>query len=201
LLADGAADGPGAPLLRNNLVFFGAVAAAVVIVLLLVRLLFRRTPEVVDPEAGMMEDLTAYPPPPALTGRQRLTVQGQPVRVRFVVVAPVARQGIEVEGGFETLLDLVVRGLGAAARQDQARVRTWPLGLSRQGFTPMFFRRTRRPEPACTPSRWILLAGPARSGVQQVLLGLALWADEPNPLGNVALQANEWNEWLRWEAV
>jgi hypothetical protein len=148
----------------------------------------------------MTEDLTAYPPPPSAAGQQ-LTVQGLPVRVRLVVVAPVGRQSVDGGGGVEPLLDRVVRGLGTAVRQDQARVRTWPLGLSNAGFTPTFFRRTLRPEPAGTPSHWILLAGPARAGTQPILLGLALLADEANRMGNVAVQQNRWNEWLRMETV
>jgi hypothetical protein len=130
-----------------------------------------------------------------------VAVQGQPVRVRLAVVAPVGRQKVAEDGALEPLLDRVVGSLGAAVRQDRARVREWPLGLSNAGFTPAFFRRVRRPEPAGTPSHWILLAGPARAGAQQVLLGLALWADEPNLMGNMAVQQGEWNELLRLEAV
>jgi hypothetical protein len=146
--------------------------------------------------------LAAYPPPPLLPGvARRLTVQGLPVRVRLAVVAPVGQPKAVEDGAVEPLLDLVVRGLGAAVIQDRARVREWPLGLSKTGFPPTFFRRVQRPEPAGTPSHWVLLAGPARAGAQQVLLGLALWADEPNPLGNLAVQPGEWNQLLRLEAV
>jgi hypothetical protein len=198
LLAD-LAPWPGPPLQRNNLVFYGAIAAGAIAVLLFLMLLRRKKPKV-DPETGMTEDLASYPPPPGAGSRQ-LTVQGQPVRVRLAVVAPVGRQEAIEGGAVEPLLDRVVRGLGAAVRQDRARVRPWPMGMSREGFTPVFFRRTLRPEPAGTPSHWILLAGPARAGGQQVLLGLALWADKPNLMGNVAVQQGEWNELLRMEAV
>jgi hypothetical protein len=191
---------PGEPLQGNNLVFYGAVAAAAVALLLLL-LFLRRRPAPVDPEAGLAEDLATYPPAPGAAGPKQLTVQGQPVRVRLAVVAPVGRQKAAEDGAVEPLLERVVRGLGAAARQDRARVREWPPGLSSAGFTPAFFRRVVRPEPAGTPSHWILLAGPARAGARQVLLGLALWADGPNRMGNVAVQQDEWNELLRLETV
>ncbi len=195
------APGPvGAPLIGNNLVFYGALAAALVVLVLLV-LLRRRKPGTIDPEAGMSEDLAAYPPPPPAPGPRRLTVQGLPVRVRLAVVAPVGRPKAVEDGAVEPLLEFVVRGLGAAVSQDRARVREWPLGLSKAGFTPTFFRRVQRPEPAGTPSHWVLLAGQARAGAQQVLLGLALWADEPNLLGNLAVQPGEWDQLLRLEAV
>jgi hypothetical protein len=199
MLADLAPGWPGQPLEKNNLVFYGAIAAAAIGLLLLI-LFFRRKPKV-DPEAGMTEDLALCPPPPAAAGPRRLTFQGFPVRLRVVVVAPVGRQSADMGNGVGPLLDSVVRGLGAAARQDQARVRQWPLGMSREGFTPQFFRRTLRPEPNGTSSRWILLAGPVRVGGQQVLLGLALWAEKVNQVGNVAVQQNEWNELLRMETV
>ncbi|MGH7441074.1 MAG: hypothetical protein ACREKE_00215, partial [bacterium] len=76
---------------------------------------------------------------------------------------------------------------------DRPRVRIWPGQLSHQGFAPTFFRLTHRPEAAGKPSPWVLAAGPVRLGEQQFLLGLALCADSPITVDNLALQANEWN--------
>jgi hypothetical protein len=197
VLARGWPKEPGSPLIGNNLVFYGAVGAAVLVLLLFI-LWLRRRPAKHDPEAGMSEELADYPPPPQAAGRQ-LTLQGRPVRVRLVVVAPVGRQQVAKDGAIEPILDGVVRGLGAVTQQDKARVRLWPLGMSNVGFTPAFFRRVRRPEPAGSPSHWILMAGPARAGAQQILLGLALLADEPNTVGNVAVQPDGWHELLSLE--
>jgi hypothetical protein len=192
---------PGAPLVGNNLVFYGALAAGLIAFVLLILFLRPRRKALLDPEAGMAEDLASYPPSPEGVGPQRLMVQGLPTRVRLAVVAPVGAPKVAEDGNVEPLLDRVVRGLGTAVSQDRARVRQWPLGLSRAGFMPTFFRRVHRPEPAGTPSHWVLLAGPARAGTQQFLLGLALWADEPNLLGNLAVQQGEWNALLRVEAI
>src|SRR5437870_3255983 len=43
----------------------------------------------VDSEAGLKEKLGDYPPPPGLPGARRLTVEGEPARLRLVVAAPV----------------------------------------------------------------------------------------------------------------
>jgi hypothetical protein len=183
-------------------VFYGAAAGAVVLVVALVAVLIgRRKRPAHDPEAGMGEDLAEYPPPPPLKASKQLTLQGHPVRVRLVVVAPVGRRTVADDGHVEPLLDMVVPGLGAAVSQDKARVRQWPLGLSVTGFEPMFFRRVRRPEPPGRRSRWILLAGHTRAGSRPLLLGLALWLEQPSDVGNVAVGPEEWNDLLRVEAV
>jgi hypothetical protein len=188
-------------LIKPGHVLLGAIGVGVLLLLLVVAMLRRKKPKGIDPEAGMAEDLRAYPPPPAQKAPRPLTVQGQPVRVRLVVLAPVGRQVLAADGDVQPILDKVVRGMGLAARYDQPEVRVWPLGMSNVGFTPMFFRRVLRPQPAGTPSNWILLAGEARAGAQRVLLGLALWSEQPTKMGNVAVQPDEWNELLRTEAA
>jgi hypothetical protein len=190
-------------LLKNGPLVWGIAGAGILVVLLLMllRLRSRTAPKRIDPEAGMAEDLAMYPPAPQQVGPRQLTVQGQPVRVRLIVLAPVGRTVISQDEPIEPLLDHIVRGMGQAAQYDQPHVRVWPLGMSNAGFTPMFFRRTKRPQPAGRPSNWILLAGQARAGAQQVLLGLALWSDEPTTMGNVAVKPEDWSEVLRTEEV
>ena len=84
----------------------------------------------------------------------------QPVRLRYVVVAPVGKKPI---GKVDSVLEQVFRGLGEVAIDDHPRVRLWPPQLSTAGFAPTFFRLTKRPDPPGRASRWILLAGPARA--------------------------------------
>jgi hypothetical protein len=43
----------------------------------------------------------------------------------------------------------------------------------------------------------VRVAGQARVGSQPVLLGLALYADDPTRLDQVVLQPNDWTEALR----
>ena len=148
----------------SPLLLYGGAAAGVLLLLLIVAALMRRGgKKKVDPEGGLGEDLSEYPPP-GKSGPHRLTVHGRPVRLRLVVVAPVGKRRIAEGGEVEALLDQVLRGLGQVARQDRPRVRVWPPQLSQQGFAPTFFRRTQCPDRDGKPSHWLLAAGPARAG-------------------------------------
>ncbi|HEY7312069.1 MAG TPA: hypothetical protein VH643_22080 [Gemmataceae bacterium] len=186
---------PGPPLIGNNLVFYAALGGGLLALLLLILWVRRGRRAPVDPESGLLEDLSTYPPPGP--GPRRLFLRGEPMRLRLVVVAPLGKRPLPADGAIEPLLDEVLRGLGEIARQDRPRIRIWPAQLSHQGFGPTFFRLTRRPEPAGRPSCWVLMAGPVRGGAQQFLLGLALCADEPSNLGNLPVQATEWDQVLR----
>jgi hypothetical protein len=95
------------------------------------------------------------------------------------------------------LLDQVVPGLGVIAANDQPRVRAWPPQLSQQGFGVAFQRHTRRPEPEGEPSHWLLVAGRAQVGRQNVLLGLALWLDQPTVMKHVLLEPHQWLDVVR----
>ena len=53
------------------------------------------------------------------------------------------------------------------------------------------------PEPDGRPSRWVLAAGPARSGKQQLLLGVALLTDEETTIGRLTLEPPRWSEIFR----
>lgn len=163
--------------------------------LTLILSLFRRKPaEVSDP---LREKLAEYPPAPPGTGDRRLTVEGVPVRMRLVVLAS-AGQGSHVN--METanaILDQVLPGLGDLAAQDKPRVRIWPQQLSYEGFAQTFHRSTPIPEGDKVPSPWVLLAGRAKLGKHQVMLGLALQAIKPTTVGRVRLDAHQWTTMLR----
>lgn len=195
LQADALPGPPGLPLIGNNLVFYAAVGGAVLLLLLLILWVRRGRRPRLDPEAGLIENLGDYPP--AGPGPQRLFLQGQPVRLRLVVLAPMGKRPLPANGAVEPLLDQVLRGLGDIARQDRPRLRVWPPQLSAQGFGPTFFRLSRRPEQAGKPTPWVLAAGPVRAGGQQFLLGVAVCGEGPIEFGNVSLQANQWNEIFR----
>lgn len=149
-----------------------------------------------DPEGGLAEDLSEYPPPPKASS-QRLLVQGQPMRLRLVVIAPVGKKPFAKDGNVEPVLDDVVPGLGDVAAADKARIRVWPPQLSAPGFPPTFWRLTER--PAKQANNWVLVAGSAKANGQPILLGLALWTDKPTKKGQLVLQPNDWSEALRVE--
>jgi hypothetical protein len=180
---------------NQTLMLWGAGAAALAVALfVVVRWLRRKKP--VDPEEGLAEDLASIGPPERGRRHYRLLVYGQPVRLRLAVVAPVGKNPL---GKVDSVLEQVLRGLGEAALDDKPRLRAWPPQLSVAGFAPTFFRRTRRPDPPGGPSRWILLAGPARAGGARVLVGLAVYADAPSTTGLLTLGETQWADVLRVE--
>jgi hypothetical protein len=145
----------------------------------------------------LQERLEDLPPPPALTGDRRLTVEGVPVRVRLVVIAAAGTDVVVTEPMAPQLLNQLVAGLGEIVLQDQPRTRVWPPQLSYEGFANTFHRSTPLPEGEGNLSRWVLVAGRGRIGKQQVLVGLGLLALQPTTVGRLRLDAHQWNTFLR----
>jgi hypothetical protein len=199
-----AAAPPGQNLLQSidaqNLMLYGAIAVGILLLLVVLIFLMSRGKKRVNPESGLDEDLSEYPPAPGKPGSRRLTVHGRPVRLRLVVVGPVGKRNI-AEDGAEALLDEVLRGLGRIAQEDKPRIKIWPPQLSQQGFAPTFFRMTHCPDRAGKPSHWLLAAGPSRAGGRPVLLGLAMWADDKGPMEQTILTETAWDEALQIKSV
>jgi hypothetical protein len=179
----------------NKMVLYGGAAAGGLL-LLFILVFLSRGKKKVDPETGLGEDLAAIPAPAKGPRHYQLMVMNQPVRLRLVVVAPMGKKTI---GKVDSALEQIFRGLGEVAIDDKPRVRIWPAQLSAQGFAPTFFRLSKRPDPDGKPSRWILLAGPARAGSTPVLLGLAVQADSATKLGLMTMTETKWGEVLRVE--
>jgi hypothetical protein len=177
--------------------------AAMVLLLLLwavidrsLRALFRRRPtSLEEADRAFSENLASYPLPPAQS--PRLTLYHLPVHLRLVVMAAIGTDKRVEEAAALQLLDRIVPGLGAIAVQQQARIRIWPPQVSQQGFTLAFHRRTQRPDAEGEPSNWVLAAGRAQSGRQAILLGLALWTEEPTTIGRLAIDNYQWLDVLR----
>lgn len=178
----------------NNLLLYGGLGAAAVLLLLIVlfRVLGRKKQH--DPEDNLGEDLAAIPPVGKGHRHYELLILNTPARLRLVVVAPVGKRTV---GKVDSALEQVFRGLGEVAIDDKPRVRIWPAQLSTAGFAPTFFRRTRRPDADGKPSRWVLLAGPARAGSTPVLLAIAAQTDTPTTLGLITMTETKWAEVLR----
>ncbi|MBY0522651.1 MAG: hypothetical protein K2R98_04610 [Gemmataceae bacterium] len=168
-----------------------------VLLLWLLRFYFRAPRQTPDPERVLREDLAAYPAAPGGPGPHRLRIHGEPVRLRLVVVAPVGKQTAILPDEVESILDQVLRGVGAVVQHDRPRVRVWPPQLSNRGFAPTFHRLVSKPDAEGSPSHWVLLAGPAKAGNTPVLLGLACWADESSTLGRLTVEPDRWRETLR----
>src|SRR5262249_36301579 len=157
------------------------------------------------------EDLTAYAPSTGsalvLTSQhavddnvpRRLLLEGVPVGLRLVVVAPLGMNATIQEEHVDDLLNLAVWGLGLLTRQEKAQIKIWPPQLSAHGFAAVFHRMVHRPEAEGEPSNWILLAGHTPPRPRPNLIGLACWTEEKTTIGRVVLQPNEWTNWLRIE--
>ena len=120
-----------------------------------------------------------------------------PVRLRLVVLAPAGAERHIDPHEARLILERIVPRLGSVVDSDFPRIRVWPGQLSHKGFSSAFHRHTRKPDPEGAPLRWILVAGRARIGKQPVLVGLGLWADKPNTMGRITLDAHQWMDVLR----
>ncbi len=143
------------------------------------------------------EDLASIPPAPPHSGDMRLTVEGIPVRLRLVIVAPAGTTYTIGQEMIPALLDRVVPGLAEAIKRDRPEVRIWPGQLSTEGFANAFHRNTPVPEGEKSPSRWVLLAGRGDLGGRQVMVGLGLQAVKPHTIGRRTLKPHEWATALR----
>jgi len=164
------------------------------------RVLFKRRRRAIDYDKPLRQELDQCPLPTRPPGPCELLVYHLPVRLRLVIVAPGGKD-IDVDpSAVGALLERLVPGLGAVAANDGPLVRIWPAQLSHQGFINSFHRCTIKPEREGAPSRWVLVAGRIVLAHQPVLLGLGLWADEPNTLGRLNLEPHQWLDVLRLRA-
>jgi hypothetical protein len=143
------------------------------------------------------EQLGTYPPLKANSADRRLLVEGLPVRLRLVVIAPAGTDSDMDEDDVEKMLDRLLPGLGEICRQDRPRVRFWPTQISGEGFANLFHRNTVIPEGEREPSPWVCLAGRVKAGPYRVMLGLAVQALKPNTLGRRTVGPDEWGTVLR----
>ncbi len=192
--------------LRNRLpleawwgILAGAALLALLVLWLMLRSLFRggkKQKTGVFQQEETSEDLSRYPPLNRPPGANVAAVYNVATRLRLVVVAPVGKQPIDPTS-VEAMLDLVVPGLGQVARDDKPRVRVWPPQLSHHGFGATFNQMTQTFEVEGEPSHWILVAGRAQVGKQPVALGLAFWAEQPNTVGRLNIEAHQWLDMVR----
>src|SRR5262245_32390828 len=191
----------GAKSFLENGGWYGVLGFFALVILLLVWAILSRMGSLFEarkkePKEDLTEDLAALPAAAPSTGDRRLTIDGVPVRVRLVVVAPTGETELSSRQAFN-LLDKVVTGLGDVASNDKPRIRVWSKQLSYEGFANTFHRSTPIPEGERKPSRWVLVAGRAKAGSDQIMIGLGLQAIKPTTLGRRTLKAHEWAETFR----
>lgn len=148
---------------------------------------------------ALEEDLETYPAPPPRTGDRRLLVEGVPVRIRLVVVAPAgsaAEERLDLDR-LDKVLERVVPGMGAVFKEDKPRVKGWSRQVSYQGFAAQFFHSVKVPEEEGELTPWVLVAGRVKLKEFQMMLGFALLALKPTTVGQRTLDAHQWESVLR----
>ncbi len=70
---------------------------------------------------SLEEDLATYPPAPTSSGDRRLMVEGVPVRLRLVVIAPAGKLSEFDPEQLEPTLEQILPGLGQICKYDKPR--------------------------------------------------------------------------------
>ena len=180
----------------SNMIIYAAAGLGALVVLFVLFKIVTGKKKHPNLEKGQGETLADYPPPPPV-GPKQLHVNGVPARVRLVVIAPAGHQQAVTADDAAQILNDVRKGLGNLLKSDRPRVKIWPAQLTLPGFAPTFHRLVVAPAAGGKPSRWVKVAGVARVGGKPVLLGLALYADEPTKLGELKLDHTDWAETLQ----
>jgi hypothetical protein len=169
---------------------------ALSILLAILKFLFGRKKKVSTP--NLEEDLTEYPDLKASTGDRQLRVEGVPVRLRLVVVAKAGTAADDIDlDELGDILEKIVPGLKTIYKADKPRVKQWPAQVSYQGFATHFHRNMLTGEKEGKESRWVLVAGRAKLGKNQIMLGLAMQSIKTNIIGNLTVDSHQWASTLR----
>jgi hypothetical protein len=182
-------------LISLGILLIGALAVLAVLAVF-IRVVFGR--KKAKPQTpSLEEDLATYPPAPTSSGDRRLMVEGVPVRLRLVAIAPAGKQSEFDPEQLEATLEQILPGLGQVCKYDKPRVRVWPMQVSYEGFAKHFHRNTLVPHIEGGLSPWVVVAGRAKLGKNQVMVGLAMQAIKPTTVGRLTLEAHEWESKLR----
>jgi hypothetical protein len=161
------------------------------------KLFGRPREKVPDSDEGLRIDLAGCPPAPGEPADPCLAFYHYPVRLRLVVVAGVGKDETVSVQSAAGLLDRVVPGLGKVVEHDRPFVRAWPGQISRPGFANTVHRCTVTGDREGEPSHWIVVAGRIQVGKVPLLVGLAMWTDEPLVIERLTLEPHQWRDVLR----
>lgn len=178
----------------------GVVCVGAVIVLLLLLAIFRflfggRSKKGAGP--NLIENLQEYPDLKPSTGDRQLRIEGVPVRMRLIVVAPAGTASEVDVDELAEVLEKILPGLGEIYKHDKPRVKVWPKQVSYQGFATHFHRCAVTGVEDGVQTRWVKIAGRAKLGKFQIMLGLALQSVKPNTVGRRTVDSHEWATVLR----
>jgi hypothetical protein len=161
------------------------------------KFLFGARPHQPAVDKSLIEKLSEYPDLKPSSGDRQLRIEGVPVRLRLIVVAPAGTASeIDVDD-LAKVLDQILPGLGGIYQYDKPRVKVWPTQVSYQGFANHFHRNTETGAAEGEDTRWAMIAGRVKVGTTQFMLGLALQSIKPNTVGRRTVDSHEWASVLR----
>jgi len=163
----------------------------------LARLLFGGGGKKAGKEQKLEERLAEYPDLKSSSGDRQLRVEGVPVRLRLVVVAPAGTASEVDVDELAEVLEKILPGLGDIYKYDKPRVKVWPKQVSYQGFANHFHRNMITGAKEGEQTRWVTIAGRVKLGKFQIMLGLALQSIKPNTVGRRTVDSHEWASLLR----
>ncbi len=174
------------------------VGSVIVLMLLaaIVRFLFGGRAKKTESK-DLTENLQEYPDLKSSTGDRQLRVEGVPVRMRLVVVAPAGTASEVDVNELASIFEKILPGLGEIYKHDKPRVKVWPKQVSYQGFATHFHNCTETGVEEGVQTRWVMVAGRAKLGKFQIMLGLALQGIKPNTVGRRTVDSHEWATVLR----
>ena len=146
---------------------------------------------------NLIENLKEFPDLRTSTGDRQLRVEGVPVRLRMVVVAQAGTESEVDLDELATVLDKILPGLGDIYKHDKPRIKEWPRQVSYQGFATHFHRNMETGAKEGEQTRWVTVAGRAKVGKNQIMLGLVLQSIKPNTVGPRTVDSHEWATVLR----
>jgi hypothetical protein len=168
----------------------------ILVLVTIVKLLFGRKAKPAEPK-NLVENLDEYPNLKSTSGDRQLRVEGVPVRLRLVVVAPAGTASEFEVDELAELLEKVLPGLGEIYKNDKPRVKVWPTQVSYKGFATHFHKNMKTGAEEGELTRWVLVAGRAKLGKQQIMLGLGMQTIKPNTVGRRTVDSHEWANVLR----
>ncbi|MEK6234331.1 MAG: hypothetical protein N2C14_06445 [Planctomycetales bacterium] len=125
-----------------------------------------------------------------------------PVRVALIVFAPLGRSStLTVTDGLTGLADELCHGLGAAVETHRPKMTLWPPQLASSGFSSLFFGKLKLPGKRGKGTPWCAMSGRCQLNGQNMMVGMAFRAGEPNSLGEILLESEyAWREALKIDA-
>lgn len=129
----------------------------------------------------------------------QLELYNIPVRLTALVYAPTGKGDILNKNvNAAVLAERILPGLGDVVDWHKPKIFRWPNQLSTTGFAHTFFTSAPLPGEYGRGTPWSIVAGRFVAGDKNMLVGLIVYADYPNNMGQYIVQRpGQWLDILR----